>query len=161
MKSCQNCYYCFDSNQFAGDWWGACSNSYRLVEAHNRNHYWGRSHLNLKCWRGEDPLNDARDSPDYSELVVIRPARKLKRISRMSRFYSNKYVTTPWSYVLRSRIASVFRKDESSRQMVREKLTIRKQGPEKIGWTLGGRGSEIQMVARFGPQFLELYQELL
>ena len=115
MKSCQNCYYCFDSIPFAGDWWCACSNSGRSVDAHNRNHYWGRSHSNLPCWQVDVPLSETRDLPDYSELVVIRPPSKLKRRSRLSPFYVKKYVTTPWSYVLRSKITNVFRKDESSR----------------------------------------------
>jgi hypothetical protein len=85
------------------------------VNAHNRNHYWGRSHLNLPCWCTKAPSSNARDRPDYSELVVIRPARKLKRLNRSSPFFSKEYVTTPWSYVLRSKIANVLRKEESSR----------------------------------------------
>ena len=108
MKYCQNCRYSNDSFQFAGEWWCACSNPSRSVETHFKRQFLGypvlKESVNLPCWQVDAP----------SELATIRPHRKSKRISRLSRFYPARNLKIPWSYVFRSKIATLRRKEEAS-----------------------------------------------
>ncbi|MHA2352477.1 MAG: hypothetical protein ACXABX_05095 [Candidatus Thorarchaeota archaeon] len=119
MKTCLNCYYCNDSFQYAGDWWCACSNPGRSVEAHFKKQFLGspvlKNGLDLPCWISDSPSNNRLKNPDFSNLAVISPKKKLKRVNRLSRFYPKRNVTVPWTYVLRSKIVNLFTKKETSR----------------------------------------------
>lgn len=112
MRTCQDCYYCNESFQFAEEWWCECSNPARSVEAPFKKQFLGnpilKSSSNLPCWRADAPSA-------FSQLTTIRPHKPMKDTSRLSRYYHKKNLTIPWSYVLRSRITSLNRKEEGSR----------------------------------------------
>ena len=58
----------------------------------------------------------SKKKPDYSELANIRSADNSKRMNRLIKLYPSKYLTTPWRYLVRSRIRKAIRKGESSNQ---------------------------------------------
>jgi hypothetical protein len=85
-------------------------NRHRSKRAKRRNQYWGRDQFNLPSWQGSDPSAESK-APDYSDLAIISPAKKNNKLSKL---FPNKYLTTPWVYLLRSRIASVLKNQRKS-----------------------------------------------
>ena len=111
-KACQNCYYCNNSIRFAGNWWISCSNQGKSSLSKFNNKQWGKSQLNLPCWRSDAPSTNIIWNSKPTESYVSNPVIPVKRVGRIRRFYPNQKLTVSWNYVLRSKIAHLFHRNE-------------------------------------------------
>jgi hypothetical protein len=108
MRSCQNCYYCINSEKIGGSMWCVCSNLARSSEADFNGRRWGRSRLNLPCWLEDIPVAyDFEDAPQ--KVFKLNLAKK-----SFLHWYIDRPrdVTVPWSYMVLSRLKRLFQRNK-------------------------------------------------
>lgn len=110
MRSCQNCYFASYARKLGGSWWCRCANPGRSTESNFMQIHWGKSRLNLPCWK-------ERTKIVYEDMTPIPMQRyRVKRIPSRRWYNPNSLLTIPRSYVLRSKIRNLLTRSRNLHQ---------------------------------------------